>query len=149
MDRLCSKEMAPHNNENEAYTIDEWSFKETKLFETIMEKYEENGSMAFFEEVAISMPWRTMSSIKNHYNILIKDMKLIKSSNGQFEDIVSEDPMEEEDCENINMEDTNMELGRGGVHKIPRPKKGIQLEGFQHMSFKAEVITKIASEVIT
>ena len=76
-------------------------------------------------------------------------MKFIKSSNGQFEDIVSEDPMEEEDCENINMEDTNMELGRGGVHKIPRPKKGIQLEGFQHMSFKAEVITKIASEVIT
>ena len=52
-------------------------------------------------------------------------MKFIKSSNGQFEDIVSEDPMEEEDCENINMEDTNMELGRGGVHKIPRLKKGI------------------------
>ena len=65
MDKLYSKEITPHNNENEAYTIDKWSFKETKLFETIMEKFEENGSMAFFEEVAILMPWRTMSSIKN------------------------------------------------------------------------------------
>ena len=65
MDRLCSHGIPPHKNENEAYTIDKWSFEETKLFETIMEEFEENGSMAFFEKVAISMPWKTMSSIKN------------------------------------------------------------------------------------
>ncbi|XP_063948220.1 transcription factor SRM1-like [Daucus carota subsp. sativus] len=136
MDQLCSQDIPPHENENEAYTIDKWSFKETKLFETIMEKFEENGSMAFFEEVAISMPWRSMSSIKNHYNILINDIKLIKSSNGQFEDIVSEVTGEEEDCETINMEDTNMELEGGGVHKIPRPKKrGIPWSIQEHKSF--------------
>ena len=70
MDRLYSKEITPHNNENEAYTIDQWSFKETKLFETIMENFEENGSSCIF--------WRG-----SHFNAM-ENHAIYQKSGGGF-----------------------------------------------------------------
>ncbi|XP_017245469.1 transcription factor DIVARICATA-like [Daucus carota subsp. sativus] len=116
MDNSYIQEIPPHQNENDVYTADGWTFKDVKLFETIMLDFEENGSLQFFERVALVMPWKTIASIKLRYQTLMNELKLIRSSDVNFEGIVMEDPqMDEEDSETIMKEELK--------GKTPRPKK--------------------------
>ncbi|WOG96011.1 hypothetical protein DCAR_0415341 [Daucus carota subsp. sativus] len=129
MDNSYIQEIPPHQNENDVYTADGWTFKDVKLFETIMLDFEENGSLQFFERVALVMPWKTIASIKLRYQTLMNELKLIRSSDVNFEGIVMEDPqMDEEDSETIMKEELK--------GKTPRPKKrGIPWTIEEHKSF--------------
>ena len=79
MDDSYNEEIPPHQNENDVYTADEWTFKDVKLFETIMLDFEENSSLQFFKRVALLMPWKTTGSIKLRYQTLMNKLKLIRS----------------------------------------------------------------------
>lgn len=90
------------------YTSDGWTFEENKIFETAMNDFEDTSSMAFFQHVASIMPGRTLESIQKHEKILMEDMELIKSSDGNFEDLVEE---------YIEMEEETARV------RTPRPRK--------------------------
>ncbi|XP_074344541.1 transcription factor DIVARICATA-like [Apium graveolens] len=101
---LCT--FPQQTNENDVYTSDGWTFKDNKLYEDIMEEFEDYGSVALFERVAQVMPWKTMASIKLHHQVLMEELDWIKSSNGEFEDIIMED---NGDFEDIMIEDSMVE----------------------------------------
>ncbi|XP_074344524.1 transcription factor DIVARICATA-like [Apium graveolens] len=93
-------------NENDVYTSDGWTFKDNKLYEDIMEEFEDYGSVSSFQRVAQVMPWKTMASIKLHHQVLMEELDWIKSSKGEFEDIIMED---NGDFEDIIIEDSMVE----------------------------------------
>ncbi|XP_074359833.1 transcription factor SRM1-like [Apium graveolens] len=101
---LCT--FPQQTNENDVYTSDGWTFKDNKLYEDIMEEFEDYGSVALFQRVAQVMPWKTMASIKLHHQVLMEELDWIKSSNGEFEDIIMED---NGDFEDIIIEDSMVE----------------------------------------
>lgn len=105
-----------HEIENDEYTVDGWTFKDNKIYENAMEGFEDTSCMHFFKHVARLMPWKTMESIKKHDQILMEDMKFIKSSNGNFEDIVEEDMEMQEEAGKIEMKDETRSVTR-------RPRK--------------------------
>ncbi|KAK1403369.1 hypothetical protein POM88_002974 [Heracleum sosnowskyi] len=120
-----------HTNENHVYTCDGWTFKDNKFYEKVMEESEDSGSEAFIERVAVLMPWKTIASIKLHHQILMEDLNWIKSSNGEFEDIIIED--------NDDFEDTMVEeerLKEQVKEHTSRPKKrGVPWTMEEHWSF--------------
>ncbi|KAL8097299.1 hypothetical protein AgCh_030436 [Apium graveolens] len=63
------------------------AFKDNKLYEDIMEEFEDYGSVAFFGRVAQVMPWKTMTSIKLHHQVLMEELDWIKSSNANLKTI--------------------------------------------------------------
>ncbi|XP_074341328.1 transcription factor SRM1-like [Apium graveolens] len=125
----------PQISENDMYTSDGWTFKDNKLYEDTMEEFEDYGSVAFFQRVALLMPWKTMESIKLHHQILMEELKWIKSSNGEFEDIIIEDSV---DFEDIVREDimTEGEVKQQANQQTSRPKKrGIAWTMEEHWAF--------------
>lgn len=58
----------------------EWTFEENKMFENVIADFNPPGSPAFFEYVAeVLMPWKSIESIKLHYQNLVDDIKVIES----------------------------------------------------------------------
>lgn len=104
------------------YTSDGWTFKDNKLYEKIMEEFEDNGSVTFFQRVALLMPWKTMASIKLHHQILMEELSWIKSSGGNFEDIIIDDIG---DFDDIVVEDAlaDEEVKKQVIEQTRRPKK--------------------------
>lgn len=89
-----------HETKKSGYTRDGWTFEENKIFENAMMDFEDTSSMPFFLHVASLMPWQTIESIQKHEQLLMEDIELIKSSDGNFEDLVDDDmEMEEETIE--------------------------------------------------
>lgn len=64
---------------------DGWTSEENKLFENAVAEFEPVGSSAFFQHVALLMPWKSINSIQRHYQAFIDDQKLIEASDGKSE----------------------------------------------------------------
>ncbi|KAK1355705.1 transcription factor DIVARICATA-like [Heracleum sosnowskyi] len=124
--------LSQHPNENDVYTIDGWTFKDNKLYEKIMEDFEHDGSVAFFQRVALVMPWKTIASIKLHHQILLEDLNWIKSSTGEFEDIIMDD---NGDFEDFGVEDTIADEEQVKEQTSRPKKKGIPWTKEEHRSF--------------
>ncbi|XP_074341293.1 transcription factor DIVARICATA-like [Apium graveolens] len=134
MEELFSK-IPQQPNENDVYTSDGWTFKDNKLYENTMAEFEDYGSAAFFQRVAVVMPWKTMASIQLHHEILMEELNWIKLSNGEFEDIVIE---ENGHFDDIVLEDT---MGEEEVieqvnQQTSRPnKRGVPWTMEEHWAF--------------
>ncbi|XP_074382061.1 transcription factor SRM1-like [Apium graveolens] len=115
--------------ENDGYTADGWTFEENKIYENAMVDFKDTSSLPFFEHVSRLMPGKTIESIKKHNQILMEDLKFIKSSNGNFEDILEEDIVMQEETRKIEMKDKAR-----SVTRRPR-KKGIPWTEEEHDLF--------------
>lgn len=65
--------------DNEEYTPDGWTLEENQLFENVMTEFNSTGSLAFFEHVALFMPWKSIETVKLHYQALVEDIEMIES----------------------------------------------------------------------
>lgn len=108
-----------HEIKNDVYTADGWTFEENKIYENAMAVFEDTSSMPFFRHVASLMPWKSMESIKKHDQILMEDLEFIKSSNGNFEDIVEENIEMQEETRKIEMEEARSVTRRPKKRGVP------------------------------
>lgn len=70
----------------EPYTEDGWTFEEVKKFENILNQFDEPPPPEFFQQVAHVMPWKTIESIKFHYELLMRDLSIIINS---YDELIS------------------------------------------------------------
>ena len=68
------------NDENEPCSENGWTFKDVKKFEHIWGEFDFPTPPAFFQKVALEMSWKTMKAIKLHYQLLLRDLRIIKNS---------------------------------------------------------------------
>lgn len=66
----CSSKQSKHVDEY-------WTFQENKLFEEVLALYDSNSS-DFFENITTKIPNKTIKQIKDHFEVLVEDIKLIE-----------------------------------------------------------------------
>ncbi|KAK4480014.1 hypothetical protein RD792_013071 [Penstemon davidsonii] len=97
----------------------EWTFEENKSFENALVEFEP-GSIAFFENVALKFPWKSMEEIKKHYEALVEDVEMIESGRVPIPDYKDHDVVEQEK-QSIEIHETcKKEKGSSSSNEVKR-----------------------------
>lgn len=96
---------------NEPYTEDGWTFEDVKKFENILNEFDDPPPPEFFQQVAYEMPWKTMESIKFHYELLMRDLSIICDPDFEviFDEAEDHEQSVDSESENDNGNDDSSE----------------------------------------
>lgn len=92
----------------------EWTSEEDKIFEEALALHDLN-SCDLFEKIAIKIPGKSIEQIKEHFELLVEDVKLIETFCGPLPDYKTSFRKEHESTSNRHKSSVDHQLKRKGT----------------------------------